>query len=531
MRKFLIIALMMCFAGIMQAQTEYGKKILTKAEAGNAEAQYDVCRNYEVGAYRFSKDNKKHIYWLKKSAENGCEEAQFHLANYYKEGKYGLQKSTDEYLKWLNKAAQNEYSLACFYLGKYYENIDKDKAVLFLKKALDYNYWHLNTIDNDAVEHLKKLGVEYDPTTKPRYLTKKGKKELSCAEDGDAEAQYDMSRNYRCGYEGFQKDETKMLYWLRKSAENGHSEAQYDLGEYYMEGKYGLQEDESSYLSWCKKAAENGYSGAFFSLGLYYELKNDKNKAISYIEKALDAYYEERGENDTYIANYLKDKYGVNYNPANKPASNNSLASNTSSNRTTTQSKPSSMAKSSAQTSSASSSSASSSQARQNSWRVNRPDGGYENWTRNADGSCFVVTVTPCVWCHGTKVCSVCNGQGGTMGRAYGGMWYACRSCAGTKICQNCHGKGTTTMTTQVAADGTAMGYDQNGRVATNGGSGSNGSSNSSSGKSSKNDKDAWYNKGVDVKEYAPNYTGSEEQYWCEKCKAWDYRHSHIIKK
>ena len=63
-----------------------------------------------------------------------------------------------------------------------------------------------------------------------------------------------------------------------------------------------------------------------------------------------------------------------------------------------------------------------------NSWREELPGGGFRQNTRQADGSIISITSTPCLWCHGTKVCGICHGLGGTYGRAYGGMWYPCKS-------------------------------------------------------------------------------------------------------
>lgn len=117
-----------------------------------------------------------------------------------------------------------------------------------------------------------------------------------------------------------------------------------------------------------------------------------------------------------------------------------------------------------------------------NSWREELPGGGFRQNTRQADGSIISITSTPCLWCHGTKVCGICHGLGGTYGRAYGGMWYPCKSCAGSKVCQNCHGQGYSTFTSTVYPDGSGVGYDQNGRVTvTDGRGGGSGGSRSSS--------------------------------------------------
>lgn len=140
-------------------------------------------------------------------------------------------------------------------------------------------------------------------------------------------------------------------------------------------------------------------------------------------------------------------------------------------------------ASSSATTSTTTSTTTTTQSGKPQSWRQDLPGGGYTNYTRNADGSYQVITVQPCIWCKGRKICSICNGMGGVYGRAYGGMWYTCKSCAGTKVCQNCRGQGQTTMVSTVR-DGISIGYDQNGRMYTGGG-GTTGSG-SGSGRSSR---------------------------------------------
>lgn len=158
-----------------------------------------------------------------------------------------------------------------------------------------------------------------------------------------------------------------------------------------------------------------------------------------------------------------------------------------------------------------------------NSWRKTTPN-GYEDWVKNADGSYSVTSVTKCLWCHGSTVCCICNGMGGTYGRAYGGMWYPCKSCAGTKVCQNCHGKGKSILVSRVA-NGVAVGYDQNGRMFTGGGGSSSGGSSSRRSSSSNSSNDY-----IETIEYAPNYTGSDNV-WSDKCQKVAPRHSHIRKR
>lgn len=125
------------------------------------------------------------------------------------------------------------------------------------------------------------------------------------------------------------------------------------------------------------------------------------------------------------------------------------------------------------------------------SWRQNNPNGGYVDYVQNPDGSIDATAVNPCIICGGSKVCRVCNGQGGVMGRAYGGMWYPCKSCGGSKICQSCRGQGYTTLISH-SQNGVSIGYDQNGNVYSSGGNGSGSPSNSSSSRSTSTGSGVW---------------------------------------
>lgn len=109
------------------------------------------------------------------------------------------------------------------------------------------------------------------------------------------------------------------------------------------------------------------------------------------------------------------------------------------------------------------------------SWRQNNPNGGYVDYVQNPDGSIDATAVNPCIICGGSKVCRVCNGQGGVMGRAYGGTWYPCKACGGSKVCQSCRGQGYTTLVSHFQ-NGVSIGYDQNGNVYSSGGGNGSGS-------------------------------------------------------
>ena len=150
--------------------------------------------------------------------------------------------------------------------------------------------------------------------------TEKGLKQLKAAEAGDAQAQYKMYNNYSSEYNGFPKDKTKAIYWLKKSAENGYVGAQYHLAlHYYPKFSYHqiFKGDKDEFLKWCMKAAYGGHFGAMNMLASYYRDKKDIQEAIYWYKMAMDAHYKECGEINELIKSHLQD-LGVYYNPVDK---------------------------------------------------------------------------------------------------------------------------------------------------------------------------------------------------------------------
>jgi uncharacterized protein len=76
------------------------------------------------------------------------------------------------------------------------------------------------------------------------------------AEQGDAEAQFNLGRMYYNG-EGVSQDDAEAVKWYRKAADQGHTEAQFNLVEIYSYGE-GVQQDFEEAANWYRKAAEQG---------------------------------------------------------------------------------------------------------------------------------------------------------------------------------------------------------------------------------------------------------------------------------
>ena len=84
---------------------------------------------------------------------------------------------------------------------------------------------------------------------------------------------------------------------MRPLAEEGDADAQYNIGWMYLNG-YGLRINDSLALEWWQKASEQGHSDASFSIGMLYslgegEVPKDSDKAIDYYLIAADENHED----------------------------------------------------------------------------------------------------------------------------------------------------------------------------------------------------------------------------------------------
>lgn len=120
------------------------------------------------------------------------------------------------------------------------------------------------------------------------------------AEQGDANAQYNLGVCYKRGEGGVDQDYNKAVYWYRKAAEQGLAEAQHNLGVCYINGE-GVPKVIEKAVFWWEKAAAQGYANSQYNLGYCYEFGEgvdvDYNKAVYWYKKAA-----EQGDKDAQLA-------------------------------------------------------------------------------------------------------------------------------------------------------------------------------------------------------------------------------------
>lgn len=117
------------------------------------------------------------------------------------------------------------------------------------------------------------------------------KKIIDDANKGDPKAQLALGSFYATGANGFEKDGTKALIWLTKSAEQNNVSAQVYLGILYATGG-SIKPDTNKAVFWRELAATNGDAQEKWSLGnaflFGYMVPKNLDRAVHWIEAAAE---------------------------------------------------------------------------------------------------------------------------------------------------------------------------------------------------------------------------------------------------
>ena len=117
------------------------QELITNAEAGDAEAQYDLGAAYLKGK-GVAEDKETAVFWFRKAAEQGYAAAQYVIGSTY----CNDYKDNEQAIFWLTKAAEQGYMNAQFNLGTIYYNInDTEHGRFWWEKAAEQGhemtYW------------------------------------------------------------------------------------------------------------------------------------------------------------------------------------------------------------------------------------------------------------------------------------------------------------------------------------------------------------------------------------------------------
>lgn len=88
------------------------------------------------------------------------------------------------------------------------------------------------------------------------------------AEQGDANAQFNLGLLYRNG-QGVKRDDREALIWFTRAARQGMLDAQYNTGLMYMEGR-GVAVSKPEAFKWWELAAAKGHAPSQHNLAVLY---------------------------------------------------------------------------------------------------------------------------------------------------------------------------------------------------------------------------------------------------------------------
>ncbi len=153
-------------------KTEYNSKeqfdlFMKAAELGNAEAQFEVGCCYASSNSCVAQDYYEAFKWFKKSADQGYAEGIYNVGEAYNYGQ-GVQKDYKMAEKYLLSAAYKGSNRAYFMLGLLYKYDleNKNEAIYWFKKDVDYTYAESGEPDPTSLKNLRELGVYYHPNEK-----------------------------------------------------------------------------------------------------------------------------------------------------------------------------------------------------------------------------------------------------------------------------------------------------------------------------------------------------------------------------
>ena len=189
--------------------------LLAKAQAGDAEAQYEVGRIFSAGESGVEKDDVAAFHWFKRSAEQNNPKGENAVGVSY-EGGNGVAKDYAQALVWLRKAAAQGDAKGENNLGEAY-----------------YRGWGVAKDFSQALDWYQKSAAQ-----------------------GNSLGEAWLGYMYASG-QGVEQDFQEARAWYRKAAEQGSDWAQNSLGVLY-ENSQGVAQDNFTARSWFLEAAKQG---------------------------------------------------------------------------------------------------------------------------------------------------------------------------------------------------------------------------------------------------------------------------------
>lgn len=266
------------------------KRWQPKAEAGDAEAQFQLGQMYALG-HGFKQNFNSAIEWYEKAAVQGNAKARTALGILYYYG-VGVEEDKEKAGEWFEKAAAQNNPIAQTFLGVIsYEAKDYATAKQWVEQAAAQNY--APAISSIGLLYERGYGVTQDFTEAKHWY-----KKAANHKKNPVIAMFALSKLYSEG-NGVEKDDKQAMEWLEKACALNTLDSGttcYEIGKNYFEGKLDLLKDNQKAFEYSMKAAiNNNINGAL----LLKRLKEDgfvfpdteKEQALIFINKIDDNKY------------------------------------------------------------------------------------------------------------------------------------------------------------------------------------------------------------------------------------------------
>jgi len=259
------------------------KRWQPKAEAGDAEAQFQLGQMYALG-HGFKQNFKTAAEWYEKAAQQSHAKARTALGLLY--SFKAVPSDDDKGTDWLEKAAIQDESVAQVFLGNMAE-----KQNLYDEARKWYEQAAANG-SADAMIAIAKLYEYGEGVSKDLDQARQWNEKASEQKNISASAMRKLGLHYAKGSGGLAKDTSKSKEWYEKSCSAENARSCLYIAEGYRTGENGYGKDEKKLLSYLEKASNFGnmqatfelfkeYSGTNAKLGLPYDAK----KSFSYMER------------------------------------------------------------------------------------------------------------------------------------------------------------------------------------------------------------------------------------------------------
>lgn len=298
-----------------QIKTDIFLQAKTKAESGNAKAQYKLAQLYNTGQGT-EKSTAIAKYWLEKSATQNFSKALFDLANYYDSmGSRDMQKSKMLYLKLAENLQEPREVIARAI--KAYDSGDYGLAFPLALPYANGGNKYAQSITGKMYQWGR--GVSMSKEKALSYYKKAG-------DQGLAGAQYSAGYIHQYGNEHLYAARS----WYKLAAAQDHPEALVALAHFYRKGN-GADKNRDEAIRLYAKAESLGHDGAANYKRLTQQEKwDEKRRAQARAAQAARArvyYNPPKKRNKWSFRTMVEDAVSNSYNNSNSFGSYNSTSS------------------------------------------------------------------------------------------------------------------------------------------------------------------------------------------------------------